>query len=810
MRRPHRFGRWPSLGRALLGRMVRAGYHALPLDDAAKGRLKSFVYRTFGLLFRGTASYRFWEQSRAALGVGRTESGSAVAVAARPSGAVAGIDSVFLVERAVDANYEDDSRSRRRPGPKALTPATLLRQAAKRRHSAAEAKAYCDKRARALLRDFLARGETLPIPASAAPKVSIVLVLHGRAELTYLCLASIVQTVDLPVETIVVDNGSKDETGKLLDRLEGAKIIRNDENRGFLKAVNQALGEAAGDHVLLLNNDALMFPGALAAALRTLESRDDIGAVGGRIVLLDGRLQEAGSIVWNDGTCLGYGRGAPPDDPAFLFRRDVDYCSGAFLLVRRDLFVESGGFDEAFAPAYYEETDLCMRLREWGYRVVYEPDAVVLHYEFASAPSPGRALEQQKINRETFAAKHRDALKRHCAPDPLNALVARSSERRKQRLLLLDDRVPHRGLGAGFPRAGDMVRGLVAGGCFVTLYPMMVPNEDAAVLYAELPREVEVVCGRGRTELAGFLAERAGYYDTILVSRPNNMETFNAVYESERDLFQGVRIIYDAEAIFARRDAAKRKLDGVELPEETLADLVQAEVDLGRWADRIVTVSQSEAAEFTERGLPEVHVLGHQVTPQPSPAAFEQRRGILFVGALQGDDTPNADSVLWFAEAVWPSLSKELPEDAEFVVAGTNKSHAVWSLDSGRISVRGFVDDLGALYDSCRLFVAPTRYAAGIPYKAHEAAAHGLPIVTTTLIADQLGWRNGEDLLVADTPEDFARQCLRLYESKDVWQHLRDGALQRVATECSEESFRASLAEIVREAETVMAVPASR
>jgi GT2 family glycosyltransferase len=618
-----------------------------------------------------------------------------------------------------------------------------------------------------------------------------------------------VQTVDLPVETIIVDNDSKDETGELLDRIEGAKVIRNDENLGFLKAVNQALGEAAGDHVLLLNNDALMFPGALAAALRTLESEADIGAVGGRIVLLDGRLQEAGSIVWSDGSCLGYGRGAPPDDPAFLFRRDVDYCSGAFLLVRRGLFVEIGGFDEAFAPAYYEETDLCMCLRERGYRVVYEPDAVVLHYEFASSASQDQAMDLQKINRKKFAAKHDDALSRHCAPDPCNVLTARSSDRSRPRLLLLDDRVPHRRLGSGFPRANDIVHNLVDLGYFVTLYPMTVPNEDLAGLYSELPRQVEVVCGMGFRELESFLKGCPGYYDTILISRPHNMKTFNAVYEANRGLFEGVRIIYDAEAIFARRDAAKQKLDGVEPPRDTVDDLVQAETDLGRWADRIVTVSQVEAAEFSQRGFPEVFVLGHQVAPQPSPAAFEQRRGILFVGAMHGDDTPNADSVLWFAETVWPILSKELPGDAGFVVAGTNTSHAVWSLDSGRISVRGFVDDLGALYDSCRLFIAPTRYAAGIPYKAHEAAAHGLPMVTTTLIADQLGWRDGEDLLVADTPEDFARQCLRLYESKDVWQQLRDGALRRVGTECSEESFRTSLAEIVKHAEPVMAVPAN-
>jgi GT2 family glycosyltransferase len=790
-----------SFARTLSWRASRAVYRALPIPQEAKRRFKDLVFRRLGFLIRDTATYRIWTETQATPATGRAA--RSAALPGSPSfGRGAGSDGIFLVGRAVAADDPRFGDSRRTATPTALTAGALLREIVKRRLEGPHAKAFYDEMAEAALREFLASGETLDLPCAAAPRISILLALHNRADLTYLCLGSILRTVDLPVEVIMVDNASTDGTGILLERTRGAKVLRNDENLGFLKAVNQGLGEAAGTHVLLLNNDALLFPGALAAALATLESAGNIGAVGGRIVLPDGRLQEAGSIVWNDGSCLGYGRGGHPDDPAFLYRRDVDYCSGAFLLVRRGLIVELGGFDETFRPAYYEETDLCLRLRESGHRVVYEPDAVILHYEFASAASRDQALELQEINRTKFADKHRDTLRRHCPPDPGNVVVARSAERHGRRLLMLDDRVPRRGLGAGFPRAVDMVRGLVAEGCFVTLFPTMVPNEDPAGLYTDLPREVEIARGGDQRELARFLRERAGYYDTILVSRPNNMETFNALHESERGLVEGLRVIYDAEAIFARRDAAKRAVEGNARSDDTGADPLRRELELGRRAERIVTVSPAEAAEFKKHGYSEVHVLGHQLVTRPSPAAFEQRRGILFVGALQGDHTPNADSVLWFTEAVWPDLSQALPEDAAFIIAGANRSHAVWALDSRRISVRGFVEDLGPLYDSCRLFVVPTRYAAGLPYKAHEAAAHGLPMVTTGLIADQLGWRDGTELLVADRPEDFTRQCLRLYESPALWQELRDSALRRIETECSPEIFRTALSKIVRAGET--------
>src|SRR5262249_6159644 len=152
---------------------------------------------------------------------------------------------------------------------------------------------------------------------------------------------------------------------------------------------------ARGEVLLLLNNDTQVLPGTLESALATIRSDSGIGAVGARLVLLDGTLQEAGSIIWRDGSCLGYGRGDSPYAPMYMFRRDVDYCSGAFLLTPRKIWEQLGGFDERFRPFYYEETDYCARLWERGLRVVYEPKAVLLHYEFASSGSAKSATDVQ-------------------------------------------------------------------------------------------------------------------------------------------------------------------------------------------------------------------------------------------------------------------------------------------------------------------------------------------------------------------------------------------------------------------------------
>ncbi|HEY3119342.1 MAG TPA: glycosyltransferase family 2 protein, partial [Vicinamibacteria bacterium] len=188
---------------------------------------------------------------------------------------------------------------------------------------------------RVALESFLASGARLRWEAVEEPLVSVVLVLFNRAELTLRCLRSIAEERRIPLEIILVDNASTDQTEALLERLDGVRVIRNAENRGFVLAVNQAARRARGRYLLLLNNDTELLPDALTAAVAVLQGSEDVGAVGGKVLSVDGRLQEAGSIVWNDGSCLGYGRGDDPFAAEYMFRRDVDFCSGAFLLTPR-------------------------------------------------------------------------------------------------------------------------------------------------------------------------------------------------------------------------------------------------------------------------------------------------------------------------------------------------------------------------------------------------------------------------------------------------------------------------------------------
>lgn len=643
---------------------------------------------------------------------------------------------------------------------------------------------------------FLQARTRLQMPNTEQPVVTVILVLWNQAALTLACLRSLEAEFRVPIEVVVVDNASTDQTAELLSRVDNARIIVQTENLGFLRAVNFGLSVASGDHILLLNNDAVLHPGTLSAAVDTMQSAADVGAVGGRIILPTGRLQEAGSIIWSDGSCLGYGRDDDPESGEYMFRRDVDYCSGAFLLVNGRLFRELGGFDESYAPAYYEETDLCMRLNNAGYRVVFDPRVVIDHFEFGSSEKVSSALELQKRNQKLFCERHAEALRGQLPPSARNILRARMRDTRR-RVLHIDDQVPIVTLGAGLPRTNEVLQILSDAGYFVTYFPSMTSTVDWEEIWAAVPCGVEVTMGRGLARLEQFLVERADYYDTIFVSRPHNMAALARIRAARPQLFSGLRVVYDAEALFASRDEIKAGLFGDEPGLTRAREAKLKELALVASADHVTAVSAAEALEFATVAGNKVSILGHSLKPAPTQASFGERDQIIFMGRLIEENSPNVDSLVWLVDEVIPILDTLLPAHGKLIVVGRSTAPSIRERAGKGLTLLGPIEDLNEVFERARVFVAPTRYAAGIPHKVHQAAAMGVPTVVTSLLAKQLGWADGEALLVGDTPEDFAAAIARLSQDEALWTRIRQNALSRVEQECAPEAFRKTLLKAV-------------
>lgn len=632
--------------------------------------------------------------------------------------------------------------------------------------------------------------------STGIPKVSIILILHNRSELTLQCLRTISENFKSDYEIIIFDNNSKDETRELLKKISGANITYNTSNLHFLKSCNSASKKANGKYLLFLNNDAQLFPGAIESALSVIQSSSDIGAVGAKIILLDGKLQEAGNIIWSDGSCLGFGRGDNPSLSNYSFIRDVHYCSGAFLLTPRELFNDLNGFDEIFEPAYYEETDYCLRLWDIGKRVVYNPNSVILHYEFASSSSNGSAIELQLKNQKKFFKKHQEKLKFFYPPSLDNTLNASFFGTPMRKILFLDDRFPNPSLGAGFPRANEILKTLLNNNFFVSFYPLNYPDERPEKNNKSLNERIELIFGYGRIELKNFLIERKYFYDYIFISRPHNMEFFNMIFENPKEIFTNSKIIYDAEAMVSLRELAKMKLIGDKMFQKKFNNLLTKELELTKFTDKVVAVSSNEGIIFQNHGIKNVEILGNYVALKPTPLKFSERSGILFVGALHDLSSPNADSLNWFLKEIFPSIIVKLGPDIKLTVAGFNGIGKIKFLNHDNVNFVGEVDDLTPYYDSHRVFIAPTRFAAGIPLKIHHAAAHGLPSVTTILIKNQLNWNDGIDLMSADHPHDFANKCIELYQNEIIWDLIRKNALLRIKSECSNELFEEQITQI--------------
>jgi GT2 family glycosyltransferase len=644
--------------------------------------------------------------------------------------------------------------------------------------------------------DILLRSsERLAFPESSKVNLSIIIVLYNQAHLSLLCLKSILQYADVEYEVVIIDNASTDRTEDLLLRVDNAKVIRNKENLGFLKAVNQGSKISKGKYTLLLNNDAMLKKGALSRAIHTIEKGKNIGAVGGKIELIDGTLQEAGNIIWNDGSCIGYGRGEDPNDPKFMFKRQVDYCSGAFLLFRKTDFEKLNGFDTSFSPAYYEETDFCIRLHKSGLKTIYDPNVVIVHYEFASSENIAEALSLQEMNRRTLRVKHKEWLAKKYAPNNGHIQIARSANNHKN-ILLIDDRVPHPVLGSGYPRCANILNTLAKLDFNITLYPLQFPSDDWGACYETLDDSIEVILEKGQLGLREFLKTRNGFFQHIIISRVHNMEVFEVIVKNEEQFLDNVQIIYDAEALTSSREILQASFLGQGISNEKQAVMMKNEVDKCAIADSVIAVSEQEAEVYKRHGIESVHVLGHMMTANPGNNSFKNREGLLFVGALRDEGSPNVDSLLWFFVNVLPLIEKHIPDITVYVV-GELGAPSLSTAKKENINFLGKIKDLNDIYNQCKVFIAPTRFAAGIPHKVHEAAANGIPCVTTELLAKQLNWTGGEELLIGNSPDEFSSQCLRLYSDQKLWEDIRQRGLSVSANDCSETNFQKQLKSIL-------------
>ena len=627
----------------------------------------------------------------------------------------------------------------------------------------------------------------LLFPGTEKPQVSIIIPVYNQFEYTYHCLEAILKNSGrCKYEIVIADDCSTDLTQDLEAVVDGVRVIHNEKNLRFLLNCNNAARYAKGEYILFLNNDTQVQEGWLESLISVMETDEMVGMVGSKLIYSDGYLQEAGGILWKDASAWNYGNRQNPGDSEFNYVHEVDYISGAAVMIRTSLWKEIGGFDERFAPAYCEDSDLAFEVRRQGYKVIYQPKSVVVHFEGISNGTDVNSGQKkyQVENQQKFYDKWKEELEKKHFDNGTNVFLARDRSRDRKHVLVIDHYVPQYDKDAGSKTTFMYLRMLVKKGFHITFlgdnfyqhepYTTELQQMGIFVLYG--PKYAE--------HWKEWLKENITYFDVFYLNRPHiSVKYIDFIKERARG-----RIIYYGHDLHFLRLKREYEING---KDELLAESeewLKQELYLMHRADISYYPSAVEVEEIHKLdptiSVKAITAYVYEEFPELNYSAGS-REGLLFVGGFGHD--PNLDAVLWFVKKIYPEIFKRT--GALFYIVGSKAPEEIKNLTVEGVVVKGFVTEgeLKELYASCKIAVVPLRYGAGVKGKVVEALYYGIPIVTTPVGAE--GILGIEDIaIVHENEEDLSKAIIDIYHDDNRLQELSHSSRQFVKERFSTEA----------------------
>ena len=628
----------------------------------------------------------------------------------------------------------------------------------------------------------------LTLPGSDAPLASLVIPVFNQAAHTLNCLRALAEhPPKIACEILVVDDGSTDQTAEWMAQISGVHFHRRSQNGGFIATCNEGAALARGKFLVFLNNDTVPQPGWLDALIGTFTTHPEAGLVGAQLLYPDGRLQEAGGVVFRDGSAWSYGRFESPEDPRYASLREADYCSGAALAIPRELFAAVGGFDTRYAPAYYEDTDLAFAVRAAGKRVLYQPASRVLHLEgITSGTDLNTGPKAYQVrNRSVFEQKWQSTLASHPAPDATPAPALLHAHQRQ--ILVVDEALPQPDRDSASLRQFNLMRMLVQSGAHVVFLCTDQPQAGNAL---EKLRQLGVETWQAPfcPSPPAWLAIHGARFEVVMLCRHYLAAPMLPLVRRHAPQ---ARLVLDTVDLHYLREARAAKVANRPALEKSALETRTRELAVIRASDVTLVVSEHERQMLAvDAADAKVEVISnlHEVAGPGLP--FSQRKDIVFVGGFR--HPPNGDGVRWFVESVMPLLRQRLPEVVLHCI-GSDPTADILALQQPGVVIHGYVADLEPAMQGMRIAVAPLRFGAGVKGKINLSMAHGQPVVATSVATEGMHLSDGEDVLVADDAAAFAEALLRLYQDEALWNRLSANGLTNVTRHFSMQAAAATV-----------------
>ena len=611
------------------------------------------------------------------------------------------------------------------------------------------------------------------LPHSDSPKVSIIIPVYNQLDYTLKCLKAVAVNIDksLPVEIILVNDCSSDRTDEVISPLTAVNFINQETNQGFIYSCNKGASAAKGKYLYFLNNDTEIKPNCIASLVEVLDADETVGAVGSKLVYPQGSLQEAGGIIWQDASGWNYGRQENPYAPEYNYLRPVDYCSGASLMVRKSVFEHLDGFERDFAPAYYEDTDLCFAIRhELGMKVMYQPKSVVIHYEGISSGTSvtSGTKKYQAVNAIKFRQKWQSQLQKYYLPNKVdNVLVAARRYFGDRTILVVDSYMPSYDRESGSRRLFELLKIFKSLGYHVIFAADNgVREEPYASVLQDLQIEVLYTQDGYGTVIEEQIESRLSLIDLAWICRPELNLKYAPIVRHKPE----IKLVYDTIDLHYLRLKRARAIDPEHCTKEAWIEMQAQELKMAHQADVTITVTAIEQEILEHQAVDNVAVIPNVHTAYSGTiSGFESREGILFIGSY--NHLPNVDAVVWLCEEIMPLVWQTNPE-ITVTLLGNNPSPEVLALASDRITVTGYIDDVSPYFLSHKLSVSPLRYGAGMKGKIGQSLEYGLPVVSTSIGTEGMNLIPEQQILEANEPANFARQIVRLYTNVSLWNSI--------------------------------------